>query len=273
MGRPKTVPRIKAGAIEINYETVGQGEPLLLIMGFAMPGAAWVPILPMLNAFRCVYFDNRGTGNSDKPEGPYTIKQMADDASNLLRALDIPKAMVFGVSMGGMIAQELALAHPEQVAKLVLGCTAAGGPTAKYPAPDAMQGLMTGSALMGSNPDAGLDIVMPLLFPEPFIKARPELKQMLMAALGMMPPTPGETLVRLMTGITSFDAYDRLGRIKCPVLIVHGDADVLVPVENAHLIKSRIEQAEVYIVPGAGHAFVAADPLTVPKRIVEFLHR
>lgn len=267
------MPRIKTATLEINYETIGHGEPLLLIMGFGMPGAAWLPVLPMLGPFRPIYFDNRGTGYSDKPDGPYTIEQMADDAGNLMRALDIPRASVFGVSMGGMIAQELALRHPEQVKKLVLGCTMAGGPTAKLPSPEVLQQLIEGSALIGSNPERGLDIVMPLLFPEPFIGAHPEVKQMLMAAVQTMPPTPAETLVRTMAGISSFNAYDRLERIQCPVLIVHGDADALVPVENAHLIKNRIPHAELYLAPGAGHAFFAVDPIAVPKRIVEFLTR
>jgi len=122
------MPKIQAGAIGISYETYGDGEPLLLIMGFGAPGAAWLPILPLLPGFKCVYFDNRGTGNSDQPADNYTIPQMAEDASNLLKALGIDRAKVFGVSMGGMIAQELTLRHPEQVERLVLGCTTPGVP-------------------------------------------------------------------------------------------------------------------------------------------------
>ena len=81
------MPIIKAGDINLSYDTFGAGEPLLLIMGFGAPGIAWMPVLPMLSGFKCIYFDNRGTGNSDKPENPYTIAEMADDASNLLMAL------------------------------------------------------------------------------------------------------------------------------------------------------------------------------------------
>ena len=117
------MPSVKAGNINLNYDTYGDGEPLLLIMGFGMSGAGWIPSLPFFNGFKSIYFDNRGTGLSDKPEGIYTVEAMADDASNLLRALGIAKAKVFGVSMGGMIAQELTLRHPEQVTKVVLGCT------------------------------------------------------------------------------------------------------------------------------------------------------
>ena len=81
------MPLIKAGNINLNYDTFGEGEPLLLIMGFGMPGAAWIPSLPFFSGFKCIYFDNRGTGLSDKPDGIYTVETMADDASNLLKAL------------------------------------------------------------------------------------------------------------------------------------------------------------------------------------------
>jgi pimeloyl-ACP methyl ester carboxylesterase len=249
------MPQIKAGSININYDTFGDGEPLLLIMGFGMPGIAWLPSLPMLQGFKCIYFDNRGTGMSDKPEGTYTVEQMADDASNLLKALNIPKAKVFGVSMGGMIAQELTLRHPEQVAKVILGCTMPGGPEAK----------------MASNPDQGLDIILPLLYPAEFAKAHPEIKQMMLAGMKMMPPTPTESVDRTIAGIMTFNASDRLGQIKCPVMIVHGEQDLLIPPANAHLLKSRIPQAETFMIPNAGHAFQAADPVGIHRRIVQFL--
>jgi pimeloyl-ACP methyl ester carboxylesterase len=265
------MPRISAGAIDINYEIFGEGNPLLLIMGFAMPGTAWVPILPLLIPFKCIYFDNRGTGNSDKPEGPYSIEQMADDASHLLEALGVSKAAVFGVSMGGMIAQELAIRHPEQVEKLVLGCTMAGGPSARFPAPEVIGELMEATRMMASDPERALDTLLPLLFPESFINAHPETKQVIMAGLAMMPRTPPETADRMAAGMMAFNTFDRLERINCPVLIVHGDADILVPGENAHIMKSRLPQAELYVIPGAGHAFFAADPIAIQKRISGFL--
>ena len=267
------MPKIKAGSIDLNCDSFGEGEPLLLIMGFGMPGAAWLPSLPMLSGFKCIYFDNRGTGNSDKPDGPYTAEQMADDASNLLKALNIPKAKVFGVSMGGMIAQELTLRHPEQVEKVVLGCTLPGGPNSKLAAPEVTLKLMEGTKLMASNPEKGFDTILPLLYPDAFVKAHPEIKQLMVAGMSMMPPTPPETADRAMAGLLTFNAYDRLGQIKCPVLIVHGDQDVLIPPENAQIIKSRIPQAELSMIPGAGHAFQAADPIGIHQRIVQFLKK
>src|SRR5215471_13644990 len=101
------MPRIKAGALTINYETFGDGEPLLLIMGFGMPGRAWIPRIARFGGFKVIIHDNRGTGESDKPALPvYSIPDMADDASALLRALDLPRVKICGFSMGGMIAQE-----------------------------------------------------------------------------------------------------------------------------------------------------------------------
>jgi 3-oxoadipate enol-lactonase len=264
--------RIRAGEIEINYETYGEGDPLLLIMGFGASGMAWLPILPMLPGFKCIYFDNRGTGTSDAPADGYTIPQMADDASNLLSALGIAIAKVFGVSMGGMIAQELALRHPDQVERVVLGCTTPGGEKAVRPPDERIEQLIQGMDLAQSdNVDAALDVMLPLLFPEDFIANHPEVRQFMSAGLKMAPPPNRAVLERTRTGALDFDAYARLGQIKCPVLIVHGDQDVLVPLENANLIKRQIPQAELFVVPGAGHSFSAVDPVGVHQRITQWL--
>ncbi|HLW69734.1 MAG TPA: alpha/beta hydrolase [Candidatus Binataceae bacterium] len=266
------MPIIQAGAIELNYETYGEGEPLLLIMGFGAPGAAWLPILPLLAGFKCIYFDNRGTGKSAQPADGYTIAQMAEDASNLLAALGIARAKVFGISMGGMIAQELTLRHPEQVEKVVLGCTTPGGPLAARP-PDALvDQLMAGLDLAtAENPDPALDLIMPLLFPEDFIVEHPELRSFMAAGFKMGEPTPRATLERTRAGVTDFDASDRLNQIKCPVLIVHGDKDVLTLPENVPIFQERIPHAEVVMVPNAGHSFAAVDPIGIHKRITDWL--
>ncbi|MBV8771751.1 MAG: alpha/beta fold hydrolase [Deltaproteobacteria bacterium] len=266
------MPRISVGTIEIHYETYGEGAPLLLIMGFGASGAAWLPILPMLQGFKCIYYDNRGTGSSDAPADGYTIPQMADDASSLLRTIGVSRAKVFGISMGGMIAQELTLRHPEQVERVVLGCTTPGGAHAVRPPEHRIEQLMRGLELVQSdNLDTALDVMMPLLFPEDFIAAHPELRQFMTAGLKMAPPPQPQVLELTRAGVLDFDAYDRLSQIKCPVLIVHGDQDVLAPVENATLIKNRVQQAELFIIPGAGHSFAASDPVAVHQRITEWL--
>jgi 3-oxoadipate enol-lactonase len=265
------MPLIDAGGINLNYEISGEGDPLLLIMGFGMPGAAWLPLLPFFSGFKCIYFDNRGTGLSDKPEGPYTVPEMADDASNLLRALGIDRARVYGISMGGMIAQELILRHPEQVSQVILGCTTPGGPQALRASEEVLQALVAGSKLVAQDPDAGIDLLLPLLYPPEFVTAHPEIKQLMLLGMKMGLPTPPETADKQLAGLITFNAYDRLDQIKCPVMIVHGEKDIIVPPGNAALIKARIPAAEVFMIPDAGHAYAAADPFGIHQRITAWL--
>ena len=128
----------------IYWDEQGQGEPVLLIMGLGYPSAMWYRIRPTLAArYRTIALDNRGAGLSDTPPGPYPITQMASDAAAVLDAAGVESAHVFGVSMGGMIAQEFALQYSQRVLSLILGCTAAGGPTAVRAEPAAIQMLMT----------------------------------------------------------------------------------------------------------------------------------
>src|SRR5271157_4016782 len=119
--------------VKIYWDEKGQGEPLLLIMGLSYTSGMWHRTRPVLaQHFRKIAFDNRGAGLSDVPPGPYSIATMASDAAAVLDAAGVPSAHVFGVSMGGMIAQEFALRYPERTRALILGCTAAGGPSAVH---------------------------------------------------------------------------------------------------------------------------------------------
>lgn len=265
------MPVVKSGSVNIHYETYGDGDPLLLIMGLGMPGAIWVPSLSFFEGFRCVYFDNRGTGTSDRPALPYTARDMAEDARAILDDLRIPKAHVYGVSMGGMIAQELSLNHPERVSKLVLGCTWAGGPTVRLSTPETMARMIQGAATLRTDREKGIDILMPVLLPSEFIGAHPEVKALIIAGLANGQITPIETIQRAMLGLIQFNAYDRLPQLKCPTLIVHGEKDILIPPENAAILKSRIAHAELYMIPNAGHAYQISDILGVHQRIVDFL--
>ena len=126
----------------IYWDEQGTGAPVLLIMGLGYPSAMWHRMRPALSAsYRTIVLDNRGAGQSDVPPGPYSIALMASDAAAVLDAAGVPSANVFGVSMGGMIAQEFALQYPGRVQSLILGCTAAGGPTAKRAEPAAIEML------------------------------------------------------------------------------------------------------------------------------------
>lgn len=265
-------PDATVNEIRIHYTEVGQGDPLLLIMGFGMPGDAWLGSLPFLQGFRTIYFDNRGTGRSESPEGPYTIEQMADDAAGLLDHLDIERAHVYGISMGGMIAQELALRHPEKVRSLVLGCTMCGGEQSKQPTPEVIELLVEVVSNMGKpDPASWIERQLPLLFPADWVEANPGIRDMLALMVPLMPPTPSDTAGKALAGIQAWGTYDRLPQIHVPTLVVHGDRDVLIPVENAHILAERIAGAKLHIVEGAGHGYPAQDPVGVHQVVTDFL--
>src|SRR3984957_7065819 len=120
------MPKIQVCDVNLNYDIAGKGEPLLMIMGLGASSAAWDPelITDLARSLRVITFDNRGTGQSDKPDAPYSIEMFADDAAGVLDKLDIARAHIFGVSMGGMIAQEFALRHRKRRAWLAMGCSA-----------------------------------------------------------------------------------------------------------------------------------------------------
>src|SRR6202158_761338 len=139
-----SMPFVENLGARIHWDEEGSGAPLLLIMGLGWPSHAWHRSRPILSEkYRTIALDNRGVGRSEVPPGPYSIAQMAADAAAVLNAARVNTAHIFGVSMGGMIAQEFALQYPKRVRSLILGCTAAGGPHAMRSEPEATQMLMS----------------------------------------------------------------------------------------------------------------------------------
>jgi len=271
--RRSEMPDATIDNVRIHYSVVGEGDPLLLIMGYGMPGEAWLGSLPFLQGFRAIYYDNRGTGQSDKPAGPYTIVQMADDAAGLLDHLGIERAHVYGVSMGGMIAQELVLRHPGKVRSVVLGCTMCGGVHAKVADWETLDALFEVIKGMGTmDPKEWVERQLPLIFPRPWVDANPAIRELLLLGAQMMPPTPPDTAQHAMEGIVGWSTYDRLPQIKAPTLVVHGDQDVLIPVDNAYLLAKRIPGAQLHIIKGAGHGYPAQDPVAVHQVVTDFFH-
>src|SRR5215831_3621642 len=143
----------------IYWEEIGSGPPLLLIMGFGYSHKMWHRTTPIVSQhFRTILFDNRGVGQTDTPPGPYPIATMAADAAAVLDAAGVERAHIYGVSMGGMIAQEFALQYPHRVKKLILGCTAAGAPTAVRADPEVNQALMARGTM---SVDEGVEVMVP----------------------------------------------------------------------------------------------------------------
>jgi len=243
------MPKVKVGDINIYYEIKGEGEPLVMIMGLAGNLDWWDPrmISEFSKYFKLILFDNRGAGRSDMGERPFSIKLFADDTSALMDALGIPKAYVLGFSMGGMIAQELALNYPEKVKKLVLCSTFCGARKGVLPPPQPVP-----LDELEANPRKVMEFMASMIFTEEFIRSNPQAFEDMIQRM-LRAPISKEVFVQQFYAIIQFDTYDRLPQIKAPTLIVHGKKDVLLPVENATIMAQRIPNAKLVILEGSGH--------------------
>jgi 3-oxoadipate enol-lactonase len=250
----------------IYWDEQGQGAPVLLIMGLSYPSYMWHRTRPVLAAhYQTIALDNRGIGRSDVPSGPYPITLMASDAAAVLDAAGVESAHVFGVSMGGMIAQEFALQYPKRVRSLILGCTAAGGPTVVRAEPEATQMLMTRDKM---TPEQAAEAPVPFIYDSATPRERIDED---LAIRRPWFPRP-EAYAAQLQGILAWEAYSRLSGITAPTLVIHGESDRLVPPGNAKLIAERIPGATLVMIPHASHLFLTDQPEVANRAILEFLN-
>ncbi len=241
----------------IRYEIRGDGDPLALIMGFSGSGRAWSEsFLELLEPrFKLVVIDNRGTGESDQPERPWTMADMAADVIGVLDHARVERAHIFGVSMGGMIAQELALASPGRVRGLVLGCTGCGMKHSVPAAPESVAKLMPEPGM--SQQEIMLRALSVAVSKEFFESASgAAFFQRMATEMVNQPITPMETYAHQFGAISGFDSFDRLKTIKLLTLVITGDQDAIIPSQNSQILQSEIPAARLHIVKGAGHMFV-----------------
>jgi pimeloyl-ACP methyl ester carboxylesterase len=237
-------------------------------MGYGTSAALWSEgFLDALAAhFDVIAPDNRGTGQSDKPPVDYEIATLADDAAGLLTALGLETAHVFGVSMGGMIAQELALRHPGGVQRLALGCTHPGG-AAAVPADPAVLALI--QPRPGMTPrEAMAGIYAAMTTPETRRDRTVFLDAITDAMLAHR--TPAFVLRAQMEAIGRFSTWDRLPSLAAPTLVITGDRDELVPPENSHRLAARIPGARLLVLPGAAHNFFWEAEAETVRQLVSF---
>jgi pimeloyl-ACP methyl ester carboxylesterase len=218
--------------------------------------------------FTTIRFSNRGTGMSDNPQTPTTIPQMAEDVINLLDALEFDRVSVFGISMGGMIAQELVLAHPERISRLVLGCTTPGG-EGEAATPETLAQLLPAPGLTREEIARKM---WPAIVAPSFIENGQDFLDQVMKD-GFENPTPIETLGRQMGAISNHNTVDRLAEIKTPTLVIHGDVDRLVPPSNGERLAKGIPGAEHRTISGVGHMFFWEAPEETAAIVTEFLSR
>jgi pimeloyl-ACP methyl ester carboxylesterase len=229
------VPRISVNGLKLFYEAEGSGEPVVLIPGFASGRAIWSMQTPALvRHFRVISFDPRGISASDKPEGPQTIGLLADDLAHLLETLGIAAVHVVGVSFGGFVAQEFALKYPSMTRKLVLCCTSFGGPNHVLPAADTLKAFASSEWVDSDE-------------------------------------VPDHVYRSQLEAAKNFNSEPRIERIVGPTLVLTGDADAIVPVQNSRNLAAKIPGAQLTIIEGGSHTFFIERADEFNQTVTEFL--
>lgn len=261
---------VRVDDAEIAWSSIGDGpQTLVLIMGLGGWSGDWGSHFPALLAedFRVVLFDNRGTGTSSRAPGPYTLEQFARDAVAVIEETAGGRAHVLGISMGGMVAQLVALDHPRHVEKLVLVSTHCGGARALLPLPHVLPALFP-------TPGTPADVVVRTRLAAIAAPGWAENNPALLAERmqhSLRAPTPVRTYRAQLDAIMRSDRYARLDDIDVPTLVVHGDADALVPYANGELLARKIHGAKLHTLRGVGHLPMWEAPEETARAVVDFL--
>jgi 3-oxoadipate enol-lactonase len=246
------MPSLDAGGTELYFERSGSGEPLLLIQGMSATHMTWGrPFLSRLEqSFGCIVFDNRGMGLSGPAQMPFTTADLAGDVVALLDALEIEHAHVAGISMGGMIAQELALAHPERIRSLTLGATYCGGPKGTLMAETDLR--MLGAAMASGDREQVLRVMWEINL-SPSFRAE-ESRYAAFHEMAVALQAPRDVIFQQMQACAAHDTSARLAELDVPTQVVHGAADRLLGVANGIQI-AELLSLEPQLLEDVGHMF------------------
>jgi pimeloyl-ACP methyl ester carboxylesterase len=256
--------------IRIHYEEAGEGDPVLMINGLSAPAANWaLQTRALAPHFRVITFDNRGVGETDVPPDPvYTTAQLAEDAAGVLRWLKIPRAHVIGSSMGGTIAQELAIRHPRLVRSLVLACTWTEG-DARF-----LHTIESWMILANRVPleERYRHVLYPWVFSPRFLEQKESVETVLQRAMAYPHQTKAEGIERQGRGILAWNGTrtSRLGKIRTPTLVLVGKDDILTPPEFSRALARRIRGARLRVLPG-GHGFYVEEADAFNRVVIRFL--
>lgn len=264
----ETALRARVNGVELLYDLQGSGEPLVLIHGGQGDRSTFFWMVPWFaGQFRVLTFDQRGSGESEKPDMEYSIALLTADAAALMDHVGFSSAHIIGESMGGMIAQELALRHPDKVRSLVLGCTTPGGPQAVPLGSDALAKAYSTDSL---SPEERGKALAEAAFTKGYIEQHPGLIPALVEARRRRPLDPVALAHRLKAAY-AHDTYDRLPHIACPTLVITGKDDALISWENSRILAERIPGAKLVLLEPAGHAFWVEQPEKSREAILAFL--
>lgn len=259
------MPYAENRGARIYWEKYGDGSDVLLIQGLGYTSDMWHRTIPVLaRRHRVIAFDNRGVGRSDVPRGPYPIELMASDAAAVLDAARADRAHLFGISMGGYIAQELALQAPDRLRSLILGCTGCGGPNAVLAEQEVLDLLVTRASM---PVEQGIRVMIPYIYDPSTPRARVEEDLEV-----RMRTYPSEaSYLGQLQGIMGWESCRRLGSIRLPVLVIHGTSDRLVPPANGRRLAEEIPGARLLMLPNASHVFFTDQPQAAHEAVLSFV--
>lgn len=262
------MPKVSVNGLKLYYEIAGDGAPVVLIPGFAAGRWIWFKqTAELARNFRVIIFDPRGVSASDKPEGPQTITLLADDVAHLLETIGVERAHIVGASFGGFVAQEFALKYPEMTRKLVLCCTSFGGPNHIVPSAETLQAL---ASTKGLNSEERMRANLLLAFTPEYVRTQvAEVDRIV--RLRATNEVPEHIYLSQLQAAMSFNTESRLEEIKSPTLVLSGDADVIVPVQNSRNLVKKIPGAEIRIVTGGSHTFFIEQAGEFNHIVTEFL--
>jgi 3-oxoadipate enol-lactonase len=266
---PAFMPTAHNGIVQLYYESTGSGPAVLLISGQAMTLDAWWRTVPELaGSFQVLTFDNRDMGRSSHWPWPYVVAQMADDAIAVLDAAGVETAHVYGISLGGMVAQEVALRYPHRVRTLVLGATTGGGPEAVLANSQPLTFFVRVGAMA---PEEAEWAAVPYNYA---LRTRRDHGQRIAEDIAKRVQHQTDTLAYLhqVAAAASHNTVGRLGSIRVPTLIVHGEDDMVMPPHNGEILARSIPRSELKVWPGAGHLYVTDEP-EADRYIRQFLVR
>jgi pimeloyl-ACP methyl ester carboxylesterase len=261
------MPQVEVDGRRLHYVRQGQGEPLLLIQGMSANHLHWGDdFLGLLREdFELIAYDHRGIGHSDRVGEPFTISELADDALGLLDALDLQSVHVMGISMGGMIAQELALAHPERVRTLTLGCTYCGGAGSRTTDAEIVQRL--GELFLTGRTEEALRYGFEVNVSPAYAQDPAHYEQVTRIAAEL--PASLDVLMLQMQAIAAHDTSERLPALAVPTLVIHGSEDRMLPAENGRMIAGLVPGARLELLQDVGHAFWWERPELVAQMLRE----
>ena len=262
------MPVAKIESHSLYYEIIGQGYPLVMIRGVGSNVDHWYDQVPALSQkFQLLVFDNRGIARSSDPGGPFSIRDMAADTIALMNAVGIEKAHVLGYSMGGMIAQEMALNHSQMLAGLILVATDCGISLRIKARPEATK-LFSEMIRLGS-PEAKLAAAQ-CLFAKQTFENDPHVIQRY-TDVSQRFPASQKMLAKQWAAVTQHDACARLQDISSSTLAITGSEDVLIPPRNAAVLAERIPDAQMISIAGGGHLFLIEQPRRFNDAVIKFL--